>query len=339
MTQPRQRRDLPRAHIIGTGLSVPERILSNKDLEGIVDTTDEWIVRRSGIKERRISSPDREETTTHLSTQASKKALEMAGVCEDELDMIVVGTVTSDCQFPSTACRVQEALNADNAVAFDVSAGCSGFLYALNVVNNAIQCGTCRTALVVGVDRLSSVINWQDRGTCVLLADGAGAVVVTSNPGDGGILSNHLKSNGKFWNLLYSSDGNGYTPSILEGLSKMPFHLNMSGNRLFKRAIECLSSIAKDALKHNSLSSDEIDLVVPHQANIRIIQAMADNIGIPMNRVFTNLHKYGNTSSASIPIALDEANRGGLLGRGKNVLLVSFGAGLTWAASIMKWTL
>jgi 3-oxoacyl-[acyl-carrier-protein] synthase-3 len=163
--------------------------------------------------------------------------------------------------------------------------------------------------------------------------------VVTSNPGEGGILSSHLKSNGKFWNLLYSSDGNGYTPSILQGLSKMPFHLNMSGNRLFKRAIECLSSIAKDALRHNSLSSDEIDLVVPHQANIRIIQAMADNIGIPMTRVFTNLHKYGNTSSASIPIALDEANRGGLLSRGKNVLLVSFGAGLTWAASIMKWTM
>ena len=330
---------IQRAHIIGTGLSVPERILSNKDLEGIVDTTDEWIVRRSGIKERRISSPDRDETTTHLSTQASRKALEMAGISPDQLDMIVIGTVTSDSQFPSTACRVQEALNADNAVAFDVSAGCSGFLYALATVNNAIQCGTCKKALVVGVDRLSSIVNWQDRGTCVLLADGAGAVVVTSDLGEGGILSSHLKSNGKFWNLLYSSDGNGYTPAILKGLSQKPFHLNMSGNRLFKRAIECLSSIAKDALTHNSLSSDQIDLVVPHQANIRIIQAMADNIGIPMTRVFTNLHKYGNTSSASIPIALDEANREGLLSRGKNVLMVSFGAGLTWGASILKWSM
>jgi 3-oxoacyl-[acyl-carrier-protein] synthase III len=328
-----------RAHIVGTGLSVPERILSNKDLEGIVDTTDEWIVRRSGIRERRISSPDRKETTTHLSTHASEKAMAMAGVLPDQLDMIVVGTVTSDCQFPSTACMVQEALNAENAVAFDVSAGCSGFMYALNVVNNAIQCGTCRKALVVGVDRLSSIVNWQDRGTCVLLADGAGAVVVSSNAEEGGILSSHLKSNGKLWDLLYSSDGNGYTPSILQGLSKKPYHLKMSGNRLFKQAIECLTSISKTALKHNSLSSDQIDLVVPHQANIRIIQAMADNIGVPMTRVFTNLHKYGNTSSASIPIALDEANRGGLLVRGKNVLLVSFGAGLTWGASVLKWSM
>jgi len=327
------------AIISGLGIYFPDRILDNAYFEKIVDTTDEWIVRRSGIRERRISSPDRDETTTHLSTQASKRALEMAGVSADELDMIVIGTVTSDCQFPSTACMVQEALNAERAVAFDVSAGCSGFLYALTIVNNAIQCGTCRKALVVGVDRLSSIINWQDRGTCVLLADGAGAVVVASNQREGGILSSHLKSNGKFWDLLYSSDGNGYTPTILQGLSKKPFHLKMSGNRLFKRAIECLSSIAKDAMKHNSLSSDDIDLVVPHQANIRIIEAMADNIGIPMSRVFTNLHKYGNTSSASIPIALDEANRGGLLIRGKNVLLVSFGAGLTWAASIMKWSM
>ncbi len=327
------------AHIIGTGLSVPERILSNKDLETFVDTTDEWIVRRSGIRERRISSSEKGETTTHLSTQASLRALEMAKVSPEELDMVVVGTVTSDCQFPSTACMVQEALNAENAVAFDVSAGCSGFMYSLNTVNNAIQCGNCRKALVIGVDRLSSVVNWQDRGTCVLLADGAGAVVVTSNPGEGGILSSHLKSDGKFWDLLYSSDGNAYTPTILQGLAKVPFHLKMHGNRLFKRAVECLSSISRDALRHNSLSSDEIDLLVPHQANIRIIKALADNLGIPMTKVFTNLEKYGNTSSASIPIALDEANRAGLLSQGKNVLMVSFGAGLTWAASILKWTM
>lgn len=327
------------AHIVGTGSSMPERILFNKDLETIVDTSDEWIVRRSGIKERRISSTERDENTTNLSTQASTKALEMAGVSADELDMIVVGTVTADRQFPSTGCMVQEALNAKNAVAFDVSAGCSGFLYALNVVNNAIQCGTCRTALVVGVDRLSSVINWQDRGTCVLLADGAGAVVVSSNPNEGGILSSHLKSDGKLWNLLYSSDGNAYTPGILQGLAKVPFHLKMNGNRLFKRAIECLCSISRDALKHNSLSSEEIDLVVPHQANIRIIKAMANNLGIPMDKVYTNIQKYGNTSSATIPIALDEANREGLLNKGDHVLLVTFGAGLTWGASILKWSM
>lgn len=327
------------AHIVGTGSSMPERILFNKDLETIVDTSDEWIVRRSGIKERRISSTERDENTTNLSTQASTKALEMAGVSADELDMIVVGTVTADRQFPSTGCMVQEALNAKNAMAFDVSAGCSGFLYALNVVNNAIQCGTSRTALVVGVDRLSSVINWQDRGTCVLLADGAGAVVVSSNPNEGGILSSHLKSDGRLWKLLYSSDGNAYTPGILQGLAKVPFHLKMNGNRLFKRAIECLCSISRDALKYNSLSSEEIDLVVPHQANIRIIKAMANNLGIPMDKVYTNIQKYGNTSSATIPIALDEANREGLLNKGDHVLLVTFGAGLTWGASILKWSM
>jgi len=327
------------AHIVGTGSSMPERILSNRDLESIVDTTDEWIVRRSGIRERRISSTERDENTTDLSARASTKALEMAGVSADELDMIVVGTVTSDRQFPSTACMVQEALNAKNAVAFDVSAGCSGFLYSLNVVNNAIQCRTSRTALVVGVDRLSSVINWQDRGTCVLLADGAGAVVISSDPNEGGILSSHLKSDGKLWELLYSSDGNAHTPGILKGLAKVPFHLKMNGSRLFKKAIECLSSISRDALKHNSLSSDEIELVVPHQANIRIIQALANNLHIPMEKVYTNIHKYGNTSSATIPIALDEANREGRLHRGDHVLLVTFGAGLTWGASILKWSI
>ena len=327
------------AHIVGTGLSMPERILYNKDLESIVDTSDEWIVRRSGIRERRIASTEREESTTDLSTRASAKALEMAGISADELDMIVVGTVTSDRQFPSTACMVQEALDARNGVAFDVSAGCSGFLYALNVVNNAIQCGTSRTALVVGVDRLSSVINWQDRGTCVLLADGAGAVVLSSSPNEGGILSTHLKTDGRLWKLLYSSDGNAYTPDILQGLAKIPFHLKMNGSRLFKKAIECLSSISRDALKHNSLSSDEIDLVVPHQANIRIIQAVANNLDIPMDKVYTNIHKYGNTSSATIPIALDEANREGQLNKGDHVLLITFGAGLTWGASILKWSI
>ena len=244
---------IQQAHIIGTGSSRPERILSNKDLETIVDTTDEWIVRRSGIKERRISSNERKEGTTDLATQASLKALKMAEISPLDLDMIVVGTVTPDRQFPSAACMIQELLNAKNAVAFDVSAGCTGFLYALTIVNNAIQCGTCRTALVIGVERLSSIINWRDRGTCVLLADGAGAAVVTSSKEQGGILSSHLRSNGKFWELLYSSDGNSYTPDILQDLDKRPFHLKMAGNRLFKQAIECMSEIAREALQQNGL--------------------------------------------------------------------------------------
>jgi len=330
---------MPHTHIIGTGSSIPKRILSNKDLEGIVDTTDEWIIRRTGIKERRISLKGERESTTDLTTQASVKAIEMGGISPKSLDMIVVGTVTGDRMFPSTACMVQEALNAENAMAFDVSAGCTGFLYALSMADNAIQCGTCKTALVVGVDRLSSVINWQDRGTCVLLADGAGAVVVTSATEQGGILSTHLKSDGKLWELLYSSDGNNHIPNILQGIDIKPFQLRMDGNRLFKRAVGYLSSIANEALEHNSLTIKDIGLLVPHQANIRIIKAVSKNLYIPMERVYTNIHRYGNTSSASIPIALDEANRENLLSKGDHVLFVSFGAGLTWGASIVRWSI
>lgn len=330
---------MPRTHIIGTGSSIPKRILSNKDLEGIVDTTDEWIIRRTGIKERRISLKGERESTTDLATQASLNAIKMAGVSPKSLDMIVVGTVTGDRMFPSTACMVQEALNAENAMAFDVSAGCTGFLYALSMADNAIQCGTCKTALVVGVDRLSSVINWQDRGTCVLLADGAGAVVVTSATEQGGILSTHLKSDGKLWELLYSSDGNNHIPKILQGIDIKPFQLSMDGNRLFKRAVGYLTSIANEALEYNRLTIKDIRLLVPHQANIRIIKAIAKNLCIPMESVYTNIDLYGNTSSASIPIALDEANRENLLSKGDHVLFVSFGAGLTWGASIVRWSI
>jgi len=328
---------MPQACITGTGSAIPKRILSNKDLETIVDTTDEWIIRRTGINERRLSSKGEHESTTDLATQASLNAMEMAGISPKSLDMIVVGTVTPDRQFPSTACMVQEALNADNAASFDVSAGCSGFIYGLSVVSNAIQCGTCRTGLVIGVERLSSIINWRDRSTCVLLGDGAGAVVLGSTNNQCGILSTHLKSDGRLGDLLYSSDGNTYTPKILKGLEIKPFHLIMDGNRLFKRAVGCLSAIATEALQYNSISSDEIEILVPHQANIRIIKAMAKNLNIPMEKVYTNIHKYGNTSSASIPIALDEANREGQISKDGNVLLVSFGAGLTWGASLLKW--
>ncbi len=330
---------MQRAHIIGTGSSIPERILSNKDLESIVNTSDEWIVRRTGIRERRISSNGRDESTTDLATRASVNAMKMAGISPSSLDMIVVGTVTPDRQFPSAACMIQKALNAENAAAFDLSAGCSGFLYALTMVNNAIRAGMCKTALVVGVERLSSIINWQDRGTCVLLADGAGAVVVDSTEEHHGILSTHLKSDGTFWELLYSLDGNSYVPEILQDVNKRPFHLKMDGNRLFKRAIGCMAEISREALEHNSLCSHDIDLVIPHQANIRIIKSLANNLRIPMERVYTNIHKYGNTSSATIPIALDEANRDGLLTKGAHVLLVSFGAGLTWGAAMLKWSI
>jgi 3-oxoacyl-[acyl-carrier-protein] synthase-3 len=262
----------------------------------------------------------------------------MAGTSPEDLDMIVSGTVTPDRQFPSTSCMVQKELNALKAAAFDISAGCSGFLYALSTVDNAVKVGACKKALVIGVERLSGIVNWKDRGTCVLLADGAGAIVVEAVEGEGGILSTHIQSDGTYWDLLYSTDGNNYLPDILNDLDLKPFHLKMEGNRLFKRAVEYMTEIAEKALHENGLSGSDIELVVPHQANIRIIQALAKNLAVPMEKVYTNIHKYGNTSSATIPLALDEANREGLLGKGKNLLFVSFGAGLTWASAIVRWT-
>ena len=330
---------MTKGRIVGTGSTIPKRILSNKDLEIIVDTTDEWITRRTGIKERRISSSGEGENTSDLATSASFKALEMANISPDKLDMIVMGTVTPDRQFPSAACMVQKALKANKAVAFDVSAGCSGFLYALSVASNAIATGNCKNALVIGAEVLSTITNWEDRGTCVLLGDGAGAVVLTPTTGQDGILSNHLESDGNLWDLLYASKVTCNVPEILDTvLEGRPYAVKMEGNRLFKRAVSCLAEIAASALEHHGLSSSDITLLVPHQANLRIIQATAEKLSIPMDKVYTNLQKYGNTSSASIPIALDEANREGLLKEGDYVILVTFGAGLTWGASVVKWS-
>jgi 3-oxoacyl-[acyl-carrier-protein] synthase-3 len=332
---------MPQSHIIGTGSSTPERILSNANLETFVDTTDEWITRRTGIKERRISSKDRKESTTDLAAQAGLNAMNMAGIQADQLDMIVVGTVTGDRLFPSVACMVQEQIRARNATAFDVSAGCTGFLYGLDIVNSAIHTGSCHTALVIGAERVSSILDWEDRTTCVLLADGAGAAIVAESGKPGGILSSHMGSDGRLWDLLYGENGRmkPYVPDILSDVDTKPFRVIMEGNKLFKRAVEALTTIARTAMEKNSLTSDDISVMIPHQANIRIIRSMAKNLRIPMERVFTNVHKYGNTSAASVPIALDEANRKGILKRGEYVLLVSFGAGLTWAASILKWSL
>ena len=328
-----------KGRIVGTGSTTPKRILTNKDLECIVDTTDEWITRRTGIKERRISSDGHGENTSDLSTSASLKALDMAGVSPEDLDMIVMGTVTADRQFPSAACMVQKALEASKAVAFDVSAGCSGFLYSLSIANNAIATGNCENALVIGAERLSPVTNWEDRTTCVLLGDGAGAVVLTSTTGDDGVLSTHLESDGSFWDLLYSTEGFSKVPEILDTVLPKPYYLKMEGNRLFKKAVSCLADIAASALEHHGLSSEDIALLVPHQANLRIIRATAEKLSIPMDKVYTNIDKYGNTSSASIPIALDEANREGWLKAGDFVLMVTFGAGLTWGASVVKWSM
>jgi 3-oxoacyl-[acyl-carrier-protein] synthase III len=329
---------MPYAHIVGTGSSLPQRVLTNEDLEEIVDTTDEWITRRTGIKERRIARMEAGESTTDLGTRAARAAMEMADVSPDQIDAIVVATVTADHLFPSAACMVQKELEANNAAAYDLSAGCSGFIYGLETANNSIRQGTANTVLVVGAERLSSVVNWQDRGTCVLLGDGAGAVVLRGTDSKGGILSTHTKSDGRFWDLLCSKEGNDYLPDSLRDVSLRPYYLTMEGNRLFKQAVSSMAGIAEQALAQNGLTRDDIQLVVPHQANLRILQAVAEKIRMPMEKFFTNLAKYGNTSSASIPIALDEAHRSGLLSVGDHILFVSFGAGLTWGASILQWT-
>jgi 3-oxoacyl-[acyl-carrier-protein] synthase-3 len=224
-------------------------------------------------------------------------------------------------------------------VAFDISAGCSGFLYALSVAQNAIATGNGKNALVIGAERLSSITNWEDRSTCVLLGDGAGAVVLTATTEDDGILSTHLESDGSFWDLLYAGEGKNKIPEILDTVERKSFYVKMEGNRLFKKAVSCLADIAVSAVEHQNLTSEDIKLLIPHQANLRIIRATAEKLAIPMDRVYTNIEKYGNTSSASIPIALDEAHREGLLEEGDYVLLVTFGAGLTWGASVVKWSL
>jgi len=323
--------------IVGTGSFLPEKILSNDELKLIVDTSDEWITRRTGIKERRIASKDREESTTDLAVGASLKALEMADMSASQLDMLIVGTVTPDSQFPSAGCMIQSRIGATNAAAFDLSAGCSGFLYALTMADNAIRAGNAENILVLGVERLSGIVNWQDRSTCVLLGDGAGAVMISSSNNGRGIMSTHLQSDGTLGNLLYSSYESSLLPESLDCIELKPFQLKMDGNKLFKKAVGCLTDIASRALKKNNLSSSDISVVIPHQANLRVIMAMAENLGIPMDKVFTNLARYGNTSSASIPIALDEANHAGVLKDGDLVLMASFGAGLTWGAAVIEW--
>lgn len=327
------------AHVLGTGSAVPSRILSNFDLEKIVDTSDEWITRRTGIKERRVANIDKDESTAALGTRAAAAALTMAGITPDEIDQIIVATVTADMLFPSAGCLIQKELGAQNAAAYDISAGCSGFLYGLELANNSIRCGSAETILMIGAERLSSVVNWQDRGTCVLLGDGAGAVVLRRAEAKGGILSTHIKSDGRFWDLLYSVKGNSHVPEVLCGTDAKPFFMRMEGNRLFKQAVGAMANIAEKALESNGLTHNDISLVIPHQANLRIIQAVADRLQIPMEKVFTNLDRFGNTSSASIPLAMDEAVRSGRLSKSDYVLLISFGAGLTWGGTVLQWTI
>jgi 3-oxoacyl-[acyl-carrier-protein] synthase-3 len=322
-------------HIIGTGSHTPSQVLTNKDLEAIVDTTDEWILSRTGIRERRISDP--KTPSSALASEAAKRALADANVSAEELDQIVVGTVTGDRIFPSTACRVQDVLGATKAHAFDVSAACAGFLYGLSVARDSIRSGSAETALVVGVETLSKIVNWTDRNTCVLFGDAAGAVVLRSTGKPGGILATRVHSDGSLVHLLEMPAGGSLMPPSHQTVEARLHTIHMSGNDVFKHAVRAMQSVAVETLEAAGRSADQLKLLVPHQANLRIIQATAERLGVPMEKVFVNLDKYGNTSAASIPLALDEARREGRIQTGDLVAMVTFGGGFTWASAVVEW--
>lgn len=326
--------------IIGTGSYLPERVLTNDDLSKIVDTSDEWITSRTGIKERRIAADD--QATSDLASEAARRALESAGVKADEIELIIVATVTPDMFFPSTACFVQKKIGAKNAVCFDVSAACSGFLYALQVARTFINTGTRGTALVIGAEKLSSLINWQDRNTCVLFGDGAGAVVIKrtdpdDNTAPGRVLSTVMGTDGTLADVLKVPGGGSACPITSENVATRPNTIHMEGRETFKHAVTRMCQAAEDALAQARLKPSDIAMVIPHQANARIITAIADRLGLPPEKTFMNLQKYGNTSAATIPVALDEAHRAGTIKQGDVLLLVAFGGGFTWASTVMRW--
>ena len=322
------------AKIIGTGSSVPETVLSNSDLEKMVDTSDEWITSRTGIKERRIS--DKNTAASDVAYGAAEKALSAAGVSPQQLDAIIVGTITPDFIFPSTGCILQNRLGAKKAYAFDLMAGCSGFLYALHVAQGIIKSGGAEKILAIGVDVLSKVTDFEDRSTCILFGDGAGAAVLTASD-EPGILSSILNSDGNHWDLLYVPAGGSRTPIDEEVLKSREQYIKMEGNDVFKVAVKSMESATVDAIAKANLSPEDIDLFIPHQANYRILEAVRKRLDFPEEKVFSNLDKYGNTSGASIPLALDEAVRRGNVEEGSLVLFAAFGAGFTWGASVVRF--
>jgi 3-oxoacyl-[acyl-carrier-protein] synthase-3 len=326
---------LPRSRIISTGSYLPGKVLSNYDLEKMVDTSDEWITERTGIKERRLA--DETQAASDLAFGAAKAALEKADLGPDSLDLILVATVTGDMPFPSTACFLQNKLGAINAVGFDVNATCSGFLYGLYIANSFIRSGMHKRILVVGSEVLSRITDWDDRSTCVLFGDGAGAAIIEATDEERGILSIHINSDGRMWELLHLPGGGSRHPVSSDTIEERLHYIKMKGNETFKIAVRTLEDLGVRTLEENGIDSSRLSLLVPHQANLRIIQATAERLKIPMERVVVNLDKYGNTSAASIPIALDEAARSGRIKDGDYILLEAFGGGLTWASALIKW--
>ncbi|MDD4982102.1 MAG: ketoacyl-ACP synthase III [Candidatus Omnitrophica bacterium] len=323
-----------RVGIIGVGEYLPDKVLTNHDLEKLVDTTDEWIITRTGIKERRIASDN--EAVSDLAIKAAREALEDAKLAPQDLDLIILATVTGDMPFPSTASIVQNALSAKHAAALDISAACAGFVYALSIAQQFIASGTYKNALVIGAEKLSAVTDWKDRNTCVLLGDGAGACVV-SEVKEGGILSTYLGCDGSNMELLNMPAGGSRMPASHETVDSRMHYLKMRGNELFKIAVKSMTMAAEKVLEQAGLTFRDVDLIVPHQANSRIILAVAKKLGIPEDKIYLNIEKYGNMSSASTVTALVEAVKEGRVKKGDIVLLDAFGAGLVWGACVIKW--
>ncbi len=320
------------ARIAGTGSYLPSHVVTNADLERLVETSDEWIRTRTGIRERRKAAEG--ETTGDLAHHAAVAALESAGIAASELDLIVVGTTTPDLVFPSTACLLQHRLGANGCAAFDVNAACSGFVYGLGVADNFIRAGTSRRALVVGAETLTRMVDWGDRSTCVLFGDGAGAVVLEASD-EPGILTSKLHADGGYKDLLYSPVGvsTGFRP----GENNAGVCIRMSGNEVFKVAVRTLDRIVGETLEAAGVQESQIDWLIPHQANLRIIEATAKRLGLPMDRVIVTVDRHGNTSSGSVPLALDEAVRSGRVQRGQTLLLEAFGGGFTWASALIRY--
>ncbi|HID10187.1 MAG TPA: ketoacyl-ACP synthase III [Candidatus Latescibacteria bacterium] len=327
---------MPLTYISGTGSAVPSKVLTNEDLEKIVDTSDEWIRSRSGIERRHIAGDG--ETTATLGAEAARRALEDAGVSPEEVEFIIVATVTPEMFFPSTACVIQDMIGAKNAGAMDISAACSGFLYGLSVADRFVGAGQFETVLVVASETLSKITDWTDRNTCVLFGDGAGAAVVRQSPdGERGIIKAILRSDGSKGGLLYMPAGGSRHPTSHETVEKRLHFIKMNGREVFKVAVEAMGEASASVVEGAGYRPEDVDLLIPHQANIRIIQATAKRLGIPMERVYVNIQEYGNTSAASIPIAIDEAKRKGALRPGDLVVAVAFGGGLTWASVLFRF--
>lgn len=325
----------PVCSIMGVGSYVPSRIMTNADLERLVETSDDWIVTRTGIKERRIAAPD--EFTSDMASHAAQRALQAAQVSPDQIDLIIVATITPDMPFPSTACLVQQKIGAFRAAAFDLEAACSGYIYALQIGRLLIQSGAYQTVLVIGAEKLSSIVDWKDRNTCVLFGDGAGAAVLQNNPNGHPILSACMGADGTKADLLSMPAGGSRIPASIESVTNRLHFLRMDGKEAFKNAVNAMLLAGRESLRNCQLEVGQLDCIIPHQANRRIIDAVAERLMATPEQVFVNLHKYGNTSAASVAIALDEAVTTGRILPGHRVLLVAFGAGLTWGAAVIQW--